>query len=258
MSSRSVARDLSQPGSPPQGLDAGATAAQASPCVRFEAVAVAQGGEGRGLRGLSFAFAPGSIHCVLGAAGQGKSAILRLIALTQAPANGRVQVLGRDVSTLGREGRALMRRRIGLLAQAPDFVEHLSARDNIGLAARAVGRPAATYQDDLDELLSWVGVSRLGEALPGALSAGERRRLALARALVNRPEIILADEPTAGVDSADAARLVRLIETLHGACATVVVATRDAALAARLGGGAVRVQEGRATLLEASSYQASR
>lgn len=257
MSSRSAARDPSREGHLPAS-DAGATSAQASPCVRFEAVAVPQGGDGRELRGVSFAFAPGSLHCLLGAPGLGKSAVLRLIALMQAPTRGRVQVLGRDVATLGRRDRAHMRRRIGALAQTPGFVEHLSARDNIGLAARALGRPAKAFDGDLDQLLAWIGLARRGDARPADLSGAERRRLALARAVVNRPEIILADEPTEDLDAPNAARMLRLLADLHGAGAAVIIATRDTALVTRLGQGALHLQDGRASLLEAASLQAGR
>ncbi len=250
MSSRGAARDLSR--------EEATASAQASPCVRFEAVAVPQGGDGREVRSLSFAFSPGSLHCLLGAPGLGKSAILRLIGLAEAPARGRVQVLGRDVATLGRRDRALMRRRIGALAQAPTFVEHFSVRDNIGLAARALGRLAKTYESDVDELLAWIGLTRRGEARPAELSDAERRRVALARAVVNRPEIILADEPTAGLAGPEAARMLRLLADLHGAGAAVIIATREATLAARIGHDALHLQEGRASLVEAASLQGGR
>ena len=207
--------------------------AQPAPCVRFDGVSLRRDGDGAVLRDLSFAIAPGSFHSLIGPAGSGKTSVLRLICLAETPSRGVVQIFGRDAAALRRPQRALMRRRIGAVFQPSAFIEHLSVRDNASLGPRVVGRKPADYESDVEELLAWTSLADKADAPPAVLSTAENQRLALARAVANRPDILLVDEPAAGLDAASAQRVLRLLRDLHRAGTTVILASRDADLAAR-------------------------
>ncbi len=224
--------------------------AQAAPVVRFDGVSVDAGSDASGPRGLSFALAPASFHILTGAPGAGKSAVLRLACLADRPARGLVQVFGRDTATLSVKERPLLRRRIGVVLQDPWFIEHLTVRDNAGIAPRVAGRLVEDYQADVKELLAWMGLARHAGALPASLSPGEARRLALARALANRPELLLVDEPAAGLEPVEAARVLKLLSEIHHAGTTVLMASRDGVLAMRSGYPMLHMQAGRIVLVE--------
>ena len=220
--------------------------AQATPIVRFDQVRGPA--DETALRGLSFALAPGSFHVVVGPSGAGKTEVLRLIALADRPAAGVVQVFGRDVATLSRREAALARRRIGAVLHPLRFIDHLSVWENAALAPRVIGRKPAEYAGEVDAILKWMGLFRRADARPAELTGAERHRLALARALANRPELLVVDEPDEAMDAADRLRGQKLVDEIFQAGATVVAASRDEAAAA--GRPVLRLQEGRGILVE--------
>jgi len=222
--------------------------AQASPIVRFDQVR--QGGETAVLRSLSFALAPGSFHMLAGPRGAGKTSVLRLICLADLPTQGVVQVFGRDVGTLSGKEASLTRRRIGSVLHPLVFIDHLTVWENAALAPRVTGRRPTDYVNEVNAVLKWMGLAKLVDALPGTLSAAERHRLAIARAVVNRPEILLVDTPDADLDGAEAHRALKLVTEIHAAGATVLMASRDEAFAAATGHPTILLQDGRATLSE--------
>ena len=125
------------------------------------------------------------------------------------------------------------------------LVDHLSAFDNVALPLRVAGHKPASYREDVEELLTWVGLSARAKTLPSALSAGEKQRLAIARAVVARPRLILADEPTGAVDDEMAVRLLRLFVELNRLGATVLIATHDRSLVGSSGVPVIRLEHGR-------------
>jgi cell division transport system ATP-binding protein len=188
-----------------------------------------------GLAPLSFLLGPGARVALVGPPRSGKSLALRLIAAAAPPPGGRLELFGVDVSAIGRSHRALVRRRLGLML--PDFplVDSMSVFDNIAFAARAVGRVEGAFLARALELLTWVGLSaRAGEAA-GGLDPEGRWRLSLARALINSPELLLADEPGAGLAEGPREAVFKLIDQIHGAGIAVIMATTDEAEAARWG-----------------------
>jgi cell division transport system ATP-binding protein len=232
---------------PASSADLGA-AAPASPIVRFDQVGLAGGPGGWILRGLSFALAPGSFHWLTG--GAGKTSLLGLIGLVERPSQGVAQVFGRDAAALSRKEAMLARRRIGLVLEPLTFVEHLSAWDNAAFAARVTGRKPDDYAGDVNAILKWVGLAKAADELPSALGVADRHRLALARALVNRPELLLVDEPADGFDDAARQRAYKLAGEIHAAGATVVMVCRDEAFAVASGRPVIRLQDGRVNLAE--------
>lgn len=219
----------------------------AGPAVRFEGVEMTYGEEPRLLRDLSFSLQPGSFHFLTGASGSGKSTILKLIYMAEQPTAGRVEIFGEDVTKIPRDARPALRQRIGVVFQEFRLLAHLSAFDNAALAPRIAGRKPSDYRDDVAELLAWVGLGERMDVMPEAMSGGEKQRLAIARAVVNRPDILLADEPTGNVDAAIAQRILRLLSELNRVGTTVLVASHDEDLVARTGFPVLHLNDGQIT-----------
>ncbi|MFC3068810.1 cell division ATP-binding protein FtsE [Phenylobacterium soli] len=213
--------------------------------VRFDGVTMRYGDGPDVLRDLSFALAPGSFHFITGASGAGKTSLLRLISLAARPSEGRVAVFGQDVSHAGPKARPALRRRIGVVFQELLLLDHLSVFDNAALPLRISGRRPSEYRADVAELLTWVGLGQRMDSMPSTLAGGEQQRLAIARAVVNRPEILLADEPTGNVDHEMALRLFRLFVELNRLGTTVLIATHDQDLVARSNKPLMHLERGR-------------
>jgi len=212
--------------------------------VRFEDVSLRYDDGPEVLSGLDFALAPGSFHFVTGPSGAGKTSLLRLISLAARPSSGRVEVFGHDTAKAGPMTRPALRRRIGVVFQDLLLLDHLSVFDNAALPLRISGRKPSEYRGDVAELLSWVGLGSRMDAMPPTLAGGERQRLAIARAVVNRPEILLADEPTGNVDHEMAVRIFRLFVELNRLGTTVLIATHDQELIARSGRPVLYLEDG--------------
>ena len=204
-----------------------------TPVVRFENVGMRYGRAPEVLKDIGFTLTAGSFHFLTGPSGAGKSTLLKLIYLANRPSRGNVALFGENVDRLRRKDLPDLRRRIGVVFQEYRLLDHLSAFDNAALPLRLSGRKAASYREDVAELLTWVGLGQRMHALPRTLSGGEQQRLAIARAVVNRPELILADEPTGNVDHEMSLRIIRLFVELNRLGATVVIASHDEELVAR-------------------------
>ncbi len=219
--------------------------------VRFEDVALRYGAGPEILRSVSFHLEPGSFHFMAGPSGAGKSSILKMIYLGQRPSRGRIRLFGRDVASLERRERALVRRRIGVVFQDFRLLDHLTALENVSLPLKISGQRDSKIRDHVAELLAWVGLGEHIDSFPPTLSGGQQQRVAIARAVVARPSLLLADEPTGNVDDRIAVRLLYLFEELNKLGTTIVIATHNEALVARfshpvlrLDGGVVRLARG--------------
>ena len=182
------------------------------------------------VRDLNFNIAPQSFQFLTGPSGAGKTTLLRLMLLSLRPTRGVVKIFGEDASKLDKDKITSLRRRIGVVFQDFRLLEHLTTYENVALPLRVMGRDEAGYRSEVVELLRWVGLGDRMNALPAVLSGGEKQRAAIARALIVRPELLLADEPTGNVDPAMAWRLLRLFVELHKSGTSVVIATHDLAL----------------------------
>ena len=195
--------------------------------VRFDDVGMRYDGGAEVLHGVSFSLAPGSYHFLTGPSGAGKSTLLRLLYLAQRPTAGQISLFGRDVRDLGRADRARMRQRMGVVFQDFRLLPHLSVFDNVALPLRILKAPEAEIRRDVGELLAWVGLGEHEAASPATLSGGQQQRLAIARAVVVRPRLLLADEPTGNLDAEMGLKLMHLFEELNKLGTTIIIATHD-------------------------------
>jgi cell division transport system ATP-binding protein len=224
---------------------AAAAARTAEDVVSFDGVSMRYGRGPEILSDLSFTLPRGSFHFVTGPSGAGKSSLLKLIYLAAHPSTGEIRLFGEDVARLSEAQRPKVRRRIGVVFQDLLLLDHLSAFDNAALPLRIAGHKAAEYRNDVAELLTWVGLKNQMNAMPPTLAGGEKQRLAIARAVVNRPEILLADEPTGNVDHEMALRIFRLFVELNRLGTTIIIATHDQDLVARSNRPVLHLDRGR-------------
>ncbi|PJJ58028.1 putative ABC transport system ATP-binding protein [Mumia flava] len=187
------------------------------------------------LRGIDLAVAPGERVALMGPSGCGKSTLLLVAAGILVPTAGSVSVCGELISGLGSDERAAVRRRrVGFVFQFGELVAELSLRDNVALAAELAGAPRREALRDADGILDRVGLLALGRRKPGEVSGGQAQRSAVARALVHRPSLVLADEPTGALDRENAAAVLDLmVELVAERDAALLVATHDDATADR-------------------------
>lgn len=180
---------------------------------------------------ISLELAPGAFYFLTGPSGVGKTTLIKLCYGELIATSGQVTLFGQDAAAMTRDDVALTRRRIGVVHQECRFLDHLSVTENVALPVTVAGRntPAARQrvEQDMEELLGWVGLKGHRDALPPELSGGERQRAALARAVIMSPDVILADEPTGNIDWEMSLRLLTLLVELNRMGKTVLLATHD-------------------------------
>jgi cell division transport system ATP-binding protein len=213
--------------------------------IRFENVGLRYGLGPEVLRDLSFSIEPHSFHFLTGPSGSGKSTLLRLMLAALTPTRGRLTLFGHDVASMDKDRLTDLRRKIGIVLQDFRLLDHLTAYENVALPLRVQGREESRYRAEVTELLQWVGLGDRMHAPPSVLSGGEKQRAAIARALIGRPELLLADEPTGNVDPALAKRLLRLFVELNRLGTAIVMATHDLSLLDQVRAGRLILSEGR-------------
>jgi cell division transport system ATP-binding protein len=198
--------------------------------LHFENVGLRYGMGPEVLKDVTFDIQPDSFQFLTGPSGAGKTSLLRLLFLSLKPTRGLIRLFDHDVTRLDSNQVSALRQRIGIVFQDFRLLDHFTTYENVALPLRVQGHAEASYRSQVIELLHWVGLGDRMHVLPPVLSGGEKQRTAIARALITRPEILLADEPTGNVDPPLASRLLRLFVELHKAGMSVVLATHDLAL----------------------------
>ncbi|WP_371226224.1 cell division ATP-binding protein FtsE [Roseovarius sp. 2305UL8-3] len=197
--------------------------------IELENVAYSYGG-GELLSEISLKLQPGSFHFLTGPSGSGKTTLLKLCYGALLPTAGHIRLFDADLRAMERDDIAMMRRRVGVVHQDCQFLDHLPLSENVALPLMVSGRDLLSESANLKELLTWVGLTQRADALPPELSGGERQRAALARAVIMSPDVVLADEPTGNVDWEMSQRLLHLLVELNRMGKTIMIATHDLAL----------------------------
>src|SRR6516225_689544 len=218
--------------------------------VRFENVGLRYGLGPEVLRDLSFNIGPHSFQFLTGPSGAGKTSLLRLLYLSLKPTRGLITLFGHDVATLSKDALTTLRRRVGIVFQDFRLLDHMTTYENVSLPLRVLGKDEATYRDEVVELLRWVGLGERLMALPPVLSGGETQRAAIARAVIARPQLLLAAEPTGNVDPNLAQRLLRLFIELNKSGTSILIATHDIALMDQFDARRLVLHEGRLHVYE--------
>jgi cell division transport system ATP-binding protein len=196
--------------------------------IEFSDVGLRYGNGPEILRDLTFTIEPGTFHFLTGPSGAGKTSLLRLLLLSLKPTRGRVTMFDEDVTDLSQDRLLQMRRHIGIVFQEFRLLDHLTTYENVALPLRVLGQAESEYRGNVTELLEWVGLGERMDALPSLLSGGEKQRAAIARAVIARPKVLLADEPTGNVDPDLSSRLVHLFAELNRTLGmTIILATHE-------------------------------
>lgn len=197
------------------------------------------------LSDLSFHLPPNSFQFLTGPSGAGKTSLLRMMLLSIKPTRGTIKVFGQDATTIAKGDMPRIRKDIGVVFQDFRLLDHLTTYENVALPLKVRGQDEATFKNDVTELLKWVGLGDRMHVLPPVLSGGEKQRAAIARALIDQPKVLLADEPTGNVDPPLARRLLRLFIELHRSGTSVVIATHDLSLMDQYEARRIVINDGR-------------
>lgn len=218
--------------------------------IQFQDVGLRYGDGPEVLSDLTFTIAPGSFHFLTGPSGAGKTSLLRLLLLSLRATRGQITMFGENVRRLNQDRLLQMRRHIGIVFQEFRLLDHLTTFENVALPLRVLGQPETEYADNVRELLEWVGLGERMEAHPPVLSGGEKQRAAIARAVIGRPDILLADEPTGNVDPELSERLVHLFAELNRMGTTIIIATHELPLLDKFKYPHMLLSKGRLTINE--------
>ena len=218
--------------------------ASSAPAVKLTDVSLSYEDAPPVLHDLNLDVAEGAFRYLVGPSGVGKSSLLRLIFLDASPTKGDVALFGESIGDASHASRAALRRKVGVVFQDFRLLDGLSLIDNIALPRLITGADVADARDEAKELIDWVGLNDRIDAAPTALSGGERQRAAIARAIIGRPSLIVADEPTGSVDDAMADRLITLFEELNRQGTAVILATHSIALINRFPHPTLRLGDG--------------
>jgi cell division transport system ATP-binding protein len=195
--------------------------------IRFDNVTKVYKGDVVALRDVSLEIAKGEFVFLVGPSGSGKSTFLRLLLRDETSTDGRILVAGRDIGRLGSWKVPQLRRNIGCVFQDFKLLPNKTVYENVAFALEVIGRPKSIVGSQVPQILDLVGLSKKASNFPTELSGGEQQRVSIARAFVNRPLILLADEPTGNLDPATTVGIMRLLDRINRTGTTVVMATHD-------------------------------
>ena len=226
------------------------------PIVRIFGVSKYYGAQ-PALSDLSLEVAAGSRTVITGPSGAGKSTLLKLLYLEERATRGEILVDGKNLARIGRRQMPAYRRRIGVVFQDFKLIASRTVFENVALVLEAAGETDATIRKRVNSVLRIAGIEKKADLFPLSLSGGEQQRVAVSRAVVGRPGLLLADEPTASLDPESAERVIELLTTFHEKGTTLMIATHNRELIERLGGTEIRLEGGQNVLLPETARRSS-
>ncbi len=213
--------------------------------IQFEQVSKIYPGGRMALEQVSFGLKPGDMAFLTGHSGAGKSTLLKLITAIERPSTGRVVIHGQDIARLKRHDVPYLRRNIGIIFQDHNLLMDRSVYENLALPLVIEGFKSSEISKRVEGALDMVGLGDKAAYAPIQLSGGEQQRVGIARAVINRPPLLLADEPTGNLDPKLSMDILRLFETLNASGTTVLIATHDLGLIARMRYRTLTLRQGR-------------
>lgn len=215
------------------------------PVIRFENVSKTYEGQRRAaLKNVQVSIEKGEFVFLVGPSGSGKSTFMRLVLREYRPTKGKIYVAGRDLSKLPGWKIPGLRRQIGTVFQDFRLLPGKTVNENVAFALQVIGKPNKIIREAVPETLELVGLGNKGERLPEELSGGEQQRVAIARAFVNRPKILIADEPTGNLDPATSVGIMKLLDRINRAETTVVMATHDSTIVDQMRKRVIELDDG--------------
>ena len=213
--------------------------------IRFEKVTKTYPGQGHAaLDDVSVDIEKGEFVFLVGASGSGKSTFLRLVLREHRPTSGRVHVAGKEINRLAGWKVPRLRRQIGTVFQDFRLLPNKTVSENVAFALQVIGRSRSQIRELVPDTLEMVGLEGKGDRMPDELSGGEQQRVAIARAFVNRPMILIADEPTGNLDPATSVGIMKLLDRINRTGTTVVMATHDAGIVDQMRKRVVQLEDG--------------
>jgi len=212
--------------------------------IRFENVSKTYKNGTPALTNVNLDIEKGEFVFLVGASGSGKTTFLRLLLREELPDQGRILEAGRDIGALPKWRVPYLRRNIGCVFQDFRLLPNKTVFDNVAFALEVIGRPRSTIDSQVPQILELVGLGEKAKNLPSELSGGEQQRVAVARAFVNRPLILLADEPTGNLDPSNSESIMALLERINRTGTTVVMATHDKNMVDRMRRRVVELEKG--------------
>jgi cell division transport system ATP-binding protein len=215
--------------------------------MHLKDVSVGYTAEQEVLRSVSLHLEPGGFYFLTGPSGAGKSTLLRILGLTLPAHEGDIHIFGEDIRALPHEQMPILRRKIGMVFQDYQLLDHLTVSENVALPLKISGEAPMQMHTKVHELLDWVGLGNHADDYPPTLSGGMKQRAAIARAVINNPLVLLADEPTGNLDPSLSLKFMYLFQALNKMGTTVLFATHDENLISMFDYPVLRIQNGTLT-----------
>ncbi|MFC5906673.1 cell division ATP-binding protein FtsE [Streptacidiphilus monticola] len=213
--------------------------------IRFDNVSKTYPRQNRpALDNVSLEIEKGEFVFLVGSSGSGKSTFLRLILREERPSTGAVHVLGKDLARLSNWKVPHMRRQLGTVFQDFRLLPNKTVGQNVAFALEVIGKPRSTINKVVPEVLELVGLAGKQDRMPGELSGGEQQRVAIARAFVNRPMLLIADEPTGNLDPQNSVGIMKLLDRINRTGTTVLMATHDQAIVDQMRKRVIELDQG--------------
>lgn len=213
--------------------------------IYFENVSKIYAQDAIALDGVTFSIEPNEFISLVGKSGAGKSTLIKLLLAEEKPSSGHIYLESLDVHTLSRDELPFIRRRIGTVFQDFRLLSSKTAYENVAFAMEAAGRTDEEIETDVPQVLGLVGLQEKAGLFPFQLSGGEKQRVGIARAIVNRPDIVVADEPTGNLDPQNSWDIIKLLGKINELGTTVMLATHDKTIIDAIGRRVVTLENGK-------------